>query len=152
MGFDLITRNAVEVITEEEVRARTGGRAYVGYEPVWPVHVGWLIWMFKARDLVESGFEMIFLEATWHAWINDKGDFPSLGEHAAKIRELAARISGGFKFRDGRELAADPRYWELVVKVAKSTSLARIRRAVPITVTWTRPRPPQATYPSMKIL
>lgn len=132
MGFDLITRNAVEIVTEEEVRARTGGRAYVGYEPVWPVHVGWLIWMFKARDLVESGFEMIFLEATWHAWINDKGDFPSLGEHAAKIRELAARISGGFKFRDGRELAADPRYWELVVKVAKSTSLARIRRAVPI--------------------
>ncbi|MGC8583054.1 MAG: tyrosine--tRNA ligase [Thermoproteus sp.] len=132
MVLDLVTRNAVEVITEEEVRSRVGGRAYVGYEPVWPVHVGWLIWMFKARDLVEAGFEVLLLEATWHAWINDKGDFASLAEHAARIRELAARISGKFKFKDGRELAADPRYWELVVKVAKSTSLARIRRAIPI--------------------
>lgn len=132
MGFDLIVKNTVEIVTEEEVRARIGGRAYVGYEPVWPVHVGWLIWMYKARDLVEAGFEVILLEALWHAWINDKGDLQTLEGHAAKIRELAGRISGKFKFKDGRELAADPRYWELVVKVAKSTSVARIRRAIPI--------------------
>ncbi len=132
MGFELIAKNAVEVITEEEVRARMGGRAYVGYEPVWPIHVGWLVWLYKAKDLVEAGFEVTLLEALWHAWINDKGNFEALEEHAAKIRELAGRISGRFKFKDGRELAADPRYWELVVKVAKSTSVARIRRAIPI--------------------
>lgn len=132
MGFELVVRNAVEVVTEEEVKARIGGRAYVGYEPVWPVHVGWLVWLYKARDLVEAGFEVVLLEALWHAWINDKGDFKTLEEHAARIRELAGRISGRFKFKDGRELAADPKYWELVVKVAKSSSLARIKRAVPI--------------------
>ncbi|CCC82376.1 tyrosine--tRNA ligase [Thermoproteus tenax] len=132
MSFDIVARNAVELVTEEEIKRKVGGRAYIGYEPAWPVHVGWLVWMYKARDLVEAGFEVILLEAIWHAWINDKGDMATLAEQAAKIRELAGRISSKFKFKDGRDLASDPHYWELVVRVSKAASLARIRRAIPI--------------------
>ncbi|MEM3996925.1 MAG: tyrosine--tRNA ligase, partial [Pyrobaculum sp.] len=37
-----------------------------------------------------------------------------------------------FKYVYGDEVAKDPKYWELVVRVAKEASLARIRRAIPV--------------------
>ncbi|MFB6490324.1 MAG: tyrosine--tRNA ligase [Thermoproteus sp. AZ2] len=131
MAYELAARNAAEIITEEELRQRLGGRAYVGYEPIWPIHVGWLVWLYKAKDLAEAGFEVVLLEAVWHAWINDKGGLEEVRRHAESIRSFASKI-GNFKFKDGAELAADPRYWEIVVKTAKATSLARVRRATPI--------------------
>ena len=53
-AMNVLKRNLVEIIREEEVRERLGRgslRCYVGYEPPQRVHIGWLVWMLKLRDM-----------------------------------------------------------------------------------------------------
>jgi tyrosyl-tRNA synthetase len=139
--LDLIARNTVEIITLDELReALESGRrlrGYIGYEPSGLVHVGWLVWMFKVADLVEAGVDFIVLEATWHAYINDKlgGDMSLIRDAAWLVREFMRELGlpvDRIKFVDAEELASDPSYWALVINVAKNSSLARIRRALTI--------------------
>ncbi len=137
----LVTRNTLEVVTLEELRERfeTGDRlkGYIGYEPSGLVHVGWLIWMFKVRDMVEAGIDFTVLEATWHAKINDKlgGDMELIRESARLVRVVMESLGvpvERIRFRDAEELASDKDYWALVINVAKNASLARIKRALTI--------------------
>ncbi|MGC9115218.1 MAG: tyrosine--tRNA ligase [Fervidicoccaceae archaeon] len=137
----LITRNTEEVVTEEELRKKleTGERleGYLGYEPSGLFHIGWVIWAYKVKDLVEAGVNFRLLEATWHAMINDK-----FGGNLELIRGAAKYIRHGLKalgtpiekikFIDAEELVGDKDYWELVLRVAKNTSLARAKRALTI--------------------
>ncbi|ACB39730.1 tyrosine--tRNA ligase [Pyrobaculum neutrophilum] len=126
-----LLRNVEEVVTKEEFLNLRGGVAYLGFEPLWPIHVGWLVWAHKLAELREAGFDVVVLVATWHAWINDKGSLEELRSHGEKVKAVLDKI-GKFKYVYGDEIAKDPRYWELVVKTAKETSLARVRRATPV--------------------
>lgn len=139
--LELISRNTVEIVTLDELReALSSGRrlkGYIGYEPSGLVHVGWLVWMFKVADLVEAGVDFVVLEATWHAYINDKlgGDMELIRDAAWLVREFMGALGlpvDRIKFIDAEELASDPVYWALVINVAKSSSLARIKRALTI--------------------
>ncbi|MCX8195512.1 MAG: tyrosine--tRNA ligase [Acidilobaceae archaeon] len=139
MKLELAKRNAVEIITEEELAAalERRPRGYIGYEPSGLVHVGWLVWMFKVADLVEAGVDFTILEASWHAYINDKlgGDMELIRESARLVREYMRSLGmpvEKIKFVDAEEIASDEKYWALVLGVAKSSSLARIRRALTI--------------------
>ncbi|MEN2999885.1 MAG: tyrosine--tRNA ligase [Acidilobaceae archaeon] len=139
MRLELAKRNAAEIITEEELASALEGRpkGYIGYEPSGLVHVGWLVWMFKAADLVEAGVDFTILEASWHAYINDKlgGDMELIREAAWLVREYMSSLSlpvEKIRFVDAEEMASDERYWALVLGVAKSSSLARIKRALTI--------------------
>ncbi|MEM0463591.1 MAG: tyrosine--tRNA ligase [Pyrobaculum sp.] len=128
--MDLL-RNVEEVVTKEELLNMKGGLAYLGFEPLWPIHVGWLVWAYKLAELKEAGFDVVILVATWHAWVNDKGDISQLRAHGEKVIAVLDKIAK-FRYVYGDEIAKDPRYWELVMRIAKETSLARIRRATPI--------------------
>lgn len=80
---------------------------------------------------------MILLEATWHAWINDK-----LGGSLENIRLCASYLEHCLRALGvdmdkvevvrADETAEDSGYWALVVRVAKQLSLARVRRATTI--------------------
>lgn len=136
---ELVKRNTLEVITEEELRGllETGRpRGYLGYEPSGLVHVGWLVWMFKVRDLVEAGVDFTLLEATWHAFINDKlhGDMELIRKATGIVRAALDALGVGDKIRyvDAEQLASDKDYWALVLRVLKSNSLARIKRSLTI--------------------
>jgi len=139
--FGLITRNAAEIITTTDLRERLESgerlRGYLGFEPSGLVHVGWIIWMRKFKDLVDAGVEMYLLEATWHAWINDKlgGDL-DLIKRAAKLTEIVMESIGidmsKVKVVEAEELVSDTDYWKLLLKVAKGTTLARMKRALTI--------------------
>ncbi|MEZ0247895.1 MAG: tyrosine--tRNA ligase, partial [Thermoproteus sp.] len=120
-----------EVVTRDEFLSLRGGVAYLGFEPLWPIHVGWLVWAYKLKELKEAGFDVILLVATWHAWINDKGSLQELRSHGERIRGVLDKIAQ-FKYIYGDEVARDSSYWELVVKIAKEASLARVRRATPV--------------------
>jgi tyrosyl-tRNA synthetase len=136
-----ITRNTAEVLTPEEVRPlferETAPRAYIGFEPSGLLHVGHLITARKMRDLTDAGCRLTVFLADWHAWINDK-----LGGSLEKIRECGRYMQSAFvalgvdpektEFRWAQDLQAQPGYWDRVVRVAKATSLARTRRALPI--------------------
>ncbi|AEM38276.1 tyrosyl-tRNA synthetase [Pyrolobus fumarii 1A] len=137
----LITRNAVEVVTLDELRSRLEAgeklRGYIGFEPSGLFHIGWLIWAFKVKDLVEAGVEFTILEATWHAWVNDKlgGNMELIRKAARHVRHVLEAIGvpvGKIKFVDAEELVSDKDYWALFLKVAKSNTLARVKRALTI--------------------
>ncbi|MCE4625105.1 MAG: tyrosine--tRNA ligase [Desulfurococcales archaeon] len=137
----LITRNTVEIITVKELREKleTGSKikGYIGYEPSGLTHVGWLVWIMKVRDLVEAGVDFTVLEATWHAYINDKlgGDMNLIRQATTIIRKTMEALGvpvNRIKFVDAEELASDKRYWEILIRVAKKNTLARIKRALTI--------------------
>ena len=139
--ISLATRDAAEVITEDDLRQIIGTterpRCYIGVEPSGLFHVGWTIWAKKVADLIDAGVHMIVLEATWHAAINDK-----LGGNLENIRKCAKYLEhclfalgidpGRVEFIAAEDLMKDLRYWELVIKVAKNMTLARVKRAMTI--------------------
>src|SRR6056297_3865659 len=90
-AYELITRNADEVVTEDEVRTLAnspeGKRAYVGYEPSGVLHIGHMLTATKLIDLQEAGFEVTVLLADVHAYLNDKGTFDEIRETAEKMQE-----------------------------------------------------------------
>lgn len=91
----------------------------------------------KIRDLQEAGCDTTVFLADWHAWINDK-----LGGNLERIRAAGRYMQAAFTalgvdpervhFRWASELVGRPEYWARVVRVAKSTSLARTKRAMSI--------------------
>jgi len=88
---ELVTRNAAEVVTEEEldglVEDPEGKRAYIGYEPSGTLHLGHLLGANKLIDLQEAGFDVVVLLADVHAYLNGKGTFEEIRETAERMRE-----------------------------------------------------------------
>jgi len=137
----IITRGLEEVITESRLRSMLDeGRklkGYIGVEPSGLFSIGWLIWAEKFKELVDLGIDMILLEATWHAWVNDK-----LGGNLENIRLCADYIEHCLKaigvdmsrvqLIRADSIVEDSDYWALVLKVAKNLSLARVKRAITI--------------------
>ncbi|WFO75664.1 tyrosine--tRNA ligase [Desulfurococcaceae archaeon MEX13E-LK6-19] len=139
--LELITRNAVEIVTLDDLKRVLEDvekpKAYIGFEPSGLVHIGWLIWMYKIRDFVEAGLETYILEATWHAYINDKlgGDMDTIRKAARFVRKVLEALGinvSKIKFVDAEDLISDKTYWELLIKSAKHVSLARVKRALTI--------------------
>ncbi|MCE4606663.1 MAG: tyrosine--tRNA ligase [Desulfurococcales archaeon] len=139
--YRLITRNTVEVIVPSELKqALETGRelkGYIGIEPSGFFHIGWLIWSYKVDDMIRAGVKWNLLEATWHALINDKlgGDIEKIRKAARLIRKVLWAVGvdvSKIEFIDAEDLAGDKDYWATVIRVAKSNSLARIRRALTI--------------------
>lgn len=137
----LITRNSEELVTEEELRALLAEKdeptAYIGFEPSGLVHLGWVLVAQKIRDLTDAGFRVTIFWADWHAYINDK-----LGGDLENIRTCARYMEDCFialgvprdkvEFKYASEMVSQVEYWETVIKVAKVTSLSRVKRAMTI--------------------
>ncbi|NLL94664.1 MAG: tyrosine--tRNA ligase [Thermoplasmatales archaeon] len=139
--YDLVVRGAEELVMESELREllAKGGKpkAYVGFEPSGLVHLGWVLVASKVRDLAEAGFDTVVFWADWHAFINDK-----LGGNIGNIRACAAYMedcfialgvpAGKVRFVYATDILGDIGYWEKVIKIAKVTSLQRVKRAMTI--------------------
>lgn len=135
----LVLRDVEEVVTESELRELIevgGGKGYLGFEPSGLFHIGWLIWAYKFKELVEAGFKMTLLAATWHAWINDKlgGSLELIRAAAQHVVDVlnAVGLERGFQVVYAEDLVDSSDYWATLIKVAKSTSVARVRRALTI--------------------
>lgn len=136
----IATRNTAEVVVLSElidVLRRGEAKGYIGVEPSGLFHIGWLIWARKVRDLLDVGVKMKVLEATWHAWINDKlgGDLEMIHKCARYIEHVLKSLGvdkGDVEYVKAEDLISDPEYWRIVITVAKNLSLARVRRAITI--------------------
>lgn len=138
--FNLLARNTEEIVTAEELKhilaTNPSPKAYIGFEPSGLVHLGWALVAHKIKDLVDAGFSVNIFFADWHAYINDK-----LGGDIERIRICAEYMKDCFealgvprdkvKFVLASEIM-DMRYWEMLMKVGKVTSLSRIKRAMTI--------------------
>jgi len=137
---DILTRNVEETVTLEELQRvleQERPKGYIGFEPSGTVHLGWKICTNKIKDFLACGFDFTVLLADWHAYINDKlgGNidhiklcgkymedcFAAMGVDTSKIHVVYAS-----------EYIGDERYWEMVLKTSKATSVARVKRAMDI--------------------
>jgi len=139
--LELIKRNLQEVVTEEElaeVLSSPRPISYMGIEPSGPAHLGTLMMAGKAEDLIEAGFHFKLLLADWHAFINDKfeGDMErirSCGEYLIHFfKALGVGKEGGIEFVWASDVVDTSTYWEKVIRIAKASSLQRLRRAMTI--------------------
>jgi len=138
--YEKIINNTEEIVTKDELKKifdMSKARAYIGFEPSGTVHLGWKICTNKIKDFLDCGFDFTVLLADWHAYINDK-----LGGDIEKIKLCGRYMEDCFKamgvdtdklsFVYASEYVGDPEYWELVLRVSKSTSVARVKRAMDI--------------------
>jgi len=136
--IDIVTRNAEEVVTVEELRevlSKDEKKAYIGFEPSGLVHIGWNICSNKIKDLVRAGFEVTVLLADWHAWVNDKfnGNMEAIRDCGEYMKDCFSALGvNNVDYLYASDYVNDARYWELVLRVAKNASMARIRRAMDI--------------------
>ncbi|WP_408957656.1 tyrosine--tRNA ligase [Natrinema sp. 74] len=136
-AYELLTRNAEEVVTDEEVRdladEPAGKRAYVGYEPSGVLHLGHLLTANKLIDLQEAGMEVVVLLADVHAYLNGKGTFE-------EIRDIAEQMKAQFlaygldednaEFVYGSEFQLDEEYVLDLHALEVGTTMNRAQRAM----------------------
>jgi len=141
--LDLIIRNTEEVVTIDELRVLletvSKPKAYWGFECSGFMHIGMgLVCGSKIKDVAKAGFDFTIFLADWHSWINNKlgGVMENIricGEYFKQCFEaLGVTSSGNVKFVWASDLAGDIKYWEKVIRIAKSSSLLRVRRALTI--------------------
>jgi tyrosyl-tRNA synthetase len=140
--FNLVAREAEEVITREELRSiletKSRPRAYWGFEPSGLMHIGMgLVCGRKILDLIEAGFDYTVFLADWHAWINNKlgGNMENIrvcGEYFKQCFTALGVTPEKATFAWASDFAARREYWERVVRIAKSINVSRIWRALPI--------------------
>ncbi|CQH62346.1 tyrosine--tRNA ligase [Halobacterium hubeiense] len=135
--YELLTRNAAEVVTEEEVEALAddpdGKRAYVGYEPSGVLHLGHLLTANKLIDLQDAGLEVVVLLADVHAYLNGKGSFEEIRDTAEQMKEqfLAYGLDDDqTEFVLGSDYQLDDDYELDLHELELATSLNRAQRAM----------------------
>lgn len=139
-NVDSITRNTQEVVTVDELHVilnKSKPRGYIGFEPSGTVHLGWKICTNKIKDFLASGFDFTILLADWHAYINDKldGDLEKIKLCGSYMEDCFAAMGVSkdeVRFVYASDYVNDPLYWALVLKTAKATSVARVKRAMDI--------------------
>jgi tyrosyl-tRNA synthetase len=158
-AYELITRNADEVVTEDEVRTLAndpeGKRAYVGYEPSGVLHIGHMLTATKLIDLQEAGFEVTVLLADVHAYLNDKGSFEEIRETADRMQ--AQFIAYGLdedktEFVLGSEFQLDEEYTLDLHAAELSTTLSRAKRSMAEIQRGDHAKVSQMVYPLMQAL
>ncbi|GAB3415576.1 tyrosine--tRNA ligase [Haloparvum alkalitolerans] len=158
-AYELITRNAAEVVTEEEIEALAddpdGKRAYVGYEPSGVLHIGHMLTANKLIDLQEAGFEVTVLLADVHAYLNDKGSFAEIRRTAERMRDQF--IAYGLdeertQFVLGSDFQLDDDYTLDLHALELETTLARAERAMAEIKSGDSVKVSQAVYPLMQAL
>ncbi len=138
--LERLTGNTEEVVTIEELRTvlqKPQPKAYIGFEPSGVVHLGWKICTNKIKDFLACGFDFTVLLADWHAYINDKlgGDLEKIKLCGRYMQDCFAAMGvdiSKVRFVYASDYVNDARYWELVLKTSKATSVARVKRAMDI--------------------
>jgi tyrosyl-tRNA synthetase len=138
--LEAVISNAEEIVTIEELKKvliKDKPRAYIGFEPSGTVHLGWKICTNKIKDFLNAGFEFTILLADWHAYINDKldGDIKKIKLCGKYMQDCFAAMGvdvSKLSFAYASEYVGDPKYWELVLRTSKATSVKRVKRAMDI--------------------
>ncbi|MFQ6080049.1 MAG: tyrosine--tRNA ligase [Candidatus Bathyarchaeia archaeon] len=102
------------------------------------MHIGMgLVCGSKIKDMVKAGFHFIIFLADWHSWINNKlgGDMESIrlcGEYFKHCFTALGIKPESVQYLWSSDITKDVEYWEKVVRIAKTVSLQRTWRALPI--------------------
>ncbi len=140
--LNLVTRNTKEVVTLDELRTllemEAKPKAYWGFESSGLMHIGMgLVCGSRIKDMIKAGFEFTIFLADWHSWINNKlggsmEDIRLCGDYFKDCFTALGIKPNGVRYMWASDIAKDIEYWEKVVRIAKSVSLQRTWRALPI--------------------
>ncbi len=138
--LETIISNTEEIVTIEELKTvlqKNKPKGYIGFEPSGTVHLGWKICTNKIRDFLSCGFDFTVLLADWHAYINDKLDrdiekIKLCGKYMKDCFAAMGVDTDKIKFVYASDYVNDSKYWELVLRISKATSVARIKRSMDI--------------------
>ena len=101
------------------------------------MHIGIGNCASKIKDMAKAGFGFIVFLADWHSWINDKlgGDMEKIricGEYIKQCYTALGVTQERVEYLWASDITEDVEYWEKVIRIAKSASLRRTWRALPI--------------------
>lgn len=138
--MELIMRNTVETVSEEELRAlletNTHPTVYHGFEPTGGfIHIGYLIATQKHADFQKAGLKLRILFADLHAWLNEKGTLEQIAKIAEKYKVSFEAAGVDIKKADcimGSSFQLKPEYFKSVMQLSLLTRLARAKRAMTI--------------------
>jgi tyrosyl-tRNA synthetase len=154
--YEQATRNTVEVVTEDDLRAlltQPHKKVYAGYEPSGEIHLGHLVTVNKLVDLQSAGFEVIVLLADLHAFLNRKGTMEKVGE----LAEYNQRCFEGLGLKNvkyvlGSDLQLNRDYELLVLQLSQQITLNRATRSMDeVGRQMDHPTVSQMVYPLMQM-
>jgi tyrosyl-tRNA synthetase len=154
--YEQATRNTVEVVTEDDLRAlltQPHKKVYAGYEPSGEIHLGHLVTVNKLVDLQNAGFEIIVLLADLHAFLNRKGTMEKVGE----LAEYNQRCFEGLGLKNvkyvlGSDLQLNRDYELLVLQLSQQITLNRATRSMDeVGRQMDHPTVSQMVYPLMQM-
>jgi len=133
-AYSLVTRNTVEVVTEDELKnllAKPQKKVYAGYEPSGEIHLGHLVTINKLMDMKDAGFEVIVLLADLHAFLNRKGTMEQVRELADYNRRCFEGLGlTGVRYVLGSNLQLNPDYELNVLTLSQAITLNRAKRSM----------------------
>ncbi|MDO9539232.1 MAG: tyrosine--tRNA ligase [Methanocalculus sp.] len=155
--YDLVARNTVEIVTEEELRDTLDQpvkRVYAGYEPSGEIHLGHLVTINKLIDMKEAGFSVVVLLADLHAFLNRKGTLEEVRELAEYNRACIEAVGlKGAEFVIGTDLQLDPEYQLQVLELSQQVTLNRAKRSMDeVGRAMENPTVSQMVYPIMQMV
>jgi tyrosyl-tRNA synthetase len=141
--LDLLTQPPIEeVITRDELRELLQTKkhlvAYDGFEPSGIAHIATgLLKTIILQRYIKAGVKYKMFIADWHAWINGKmgGDLEKIKQVGKYFQEMWGSLGVDPKKVEyiwASELVSDSSYWEKVIKIAKTTTVNRAKRCMPI--------------------
>jgi len=154
--YERVTRNTVEVVTEDDLRtllSQPQKKVYAGYEPSGEIHLGHLVTINKLVDLQSAGFEVIVLLADLHAFLNRKGTMEKVGE----LADYNKRCFEGLGLKNvtyvlGSDLQLNRDYELLVLQLSQQITLNRATRSMDeVGRQMDHPTVSQMVYPIMQM-
>jgi len=155
-AYDLVTRNTVEVVTDDELQTlllQPKKKVYAGYEPSGEIHLGHLVTINKLVDLQQAGFDVIVLLADLHAFLNRKGTMEKVGELAEYNRRCFEGLGlKNVRYVLGSDLQLSRDYELLVLQLSQQITLARATRSMDeVGRQMDHPTVSQMVYPIMQM-
>ena len=140
--LSLIKEVGQEIITEEELKEllkiKAQPIAYDGFEPSGRVHIAQgLLRAININKMTKAGCKFKMLVADWFAFLNNKykGDINKIkiaGEYFIEVWKACGLDEKKVEFIWSSELIKNPKYWELVMRIATMNSVDRIKRCAQI--------------------
>jgi tyrosyl-tRNA synthetase len=155
--MQLIERNAVELVTREEIEKLLQEKkhpvTYCGYEPSGEVHLGHMVTATKLTEMEKAGFKIKILLADWHALLNKKGSEETILENVKLWKKAFKKL--GIKepeFVLGSDFQKKQEYFEDLLMLSLNTTINRgLRSMQEIARDVENASISQAIYPLMQI-
>lgn len=138
VGEEIIELEELREMIQWKVKNNKEIYAYDGFEPSGNIHIAQgLLRAINVNKITKAGIRFKFLVADWHAAANKKfgGNLEvikKVGDYFIELWKACGMDLSKVEFIYASDLAKEPKYWELVLKIGIETTLRRVLRCTQI--------------------